>query len=394
MPCCSPRAGSSASGEYHSGRLLRWGPLVLAALAVALAGPAGAAAPPELSARAYVITSGVDGTTLAAHAPDEPRAIASITKLMTVLVALERAGLDETVVIPAAATQIGESSLSLRPGEQHTVRDLAIAALVASANDAAAALAFHTGGDELRFVALMNDKAAELGLSATHFTNPHGLDEPGQSSSARDTVTLLRAALRDPFVRTWAGRRAAVLSDGRRLETTNDLLARVPSLIAGKTGHTDDAGWTEVAAARQDGATVYASVLGAPSREARNRDLESLLEWGLAQYRPSKVVDPSRVYATAETGWGLADVGLVAGAAVVRPASLQRPLVERVVAPAVVSLPVAAGAVLGEVRVFDGRRLVAKAPLIADRSIDEPGLIDKATFVARRTVHHLVGFVT
>lgn len=386
--------GRFACSEYHSGRLLRWGAIVLVALVAALAGTARAATPPELSARAYVITSGVDGTVLAARAPDEPRAIASITKLMSVLVALERVDLDESVLVPAAATRIGESTLALQPGERRSVRDLALAALVASANDAAAALAIHTAGSEQRFVGLMNEKARALGLEATEFANSHGLDAPGHTSSARDTVVLLRAALRQPFIRTWAGRRVATLSDGRRLESTNDLLGRLPTLVAGKTGHTDDAGWSEVAAARHDGATVYASVLGAPSREARNDDLESLLTWGLAQYRPSRVVDPRRVYATTETGWGLADLELVARTPLVRPAPIGRPLVERVVVPAVVSLPVAAGAVLGEVRVFDGRRLVAKAPLVAERSIPEPGLVGKAGFIARRTLTHLVGFVT
>jgi D-alanyl-D-alanine carboxypeptidase (penicillin-binding protein 5/6) len=372
----------------------RRGLLIAAALAAALAGAAGATAPPDLSAEAYVVESAVDGTTLAARAADERRRIASITKLMTVLVTLERARLDDVVVVPAAATRIGESGVGLRAGERLTVRDLAIAALVASANDAATALALHVAGTEERFVALMNRRARALGMGATRFANPHGLDEPGQSSSARDTLTLLRSALRTPFVRTWAGRRTAVLSDGRRLETTNDLLGRVPALVAGKTGHTDDAGWSEVAVARAGGATVYASVLGAPSRAARNDDLERLVRWSLARYRPSRVVDPTRVYATAAAGWGLPDVGLVAARAVVRPASVDRPLVEQVVAPSVISLPVTAGAVLGEVRVFDGRRLVARAPLVADRSIAEPGLLGKGGFVLRRALHHLGGLVT
>jgi D-alanyl-D-alanine carboxypeptidase (penicillin-binding protein 5/6) len=298
------------------------------------------------------------------------------------------------VVVPASATSIGESTANLLPGERLLVRDLAIAALVASANDAATALALHSAGSEERFVALMNGKAIELGMDATRFTNPHGLDEADQSSSARDTVTLLRAALRNPFVAVWAGRTAATLSDGRRLTTTNDLLSRMPSMLAGKTGHTDDAGWSEVAAARAGGATVLTSVLGSASREARNADLRALLRFGLAQYRSSRVVDPTRTYATAEVGWGLPDVGLVAPAPTVEPAPVGRPLVERVVAPAVLTLPVAAGDVLGELRVFDGDRLVARSPLVADRAVKEPGFFAKAWYTARRTVHHLTGFVS
>jgi D-alanyl-D-alanine carboxypeptidase (penicillin-binding protein 5/6) len=374
---------------------MRWGPLVVAVLAAVLAAQATASPPPRVSAPSYVVESAVDGSTLAARAPAQPRAIASITKLMTVLVALEHARLDETVVVPRQATGIGEATAGLRPGERVTVRDLVVGTLVPSGNDAATALALHVGdGSIARFVALMNDKARALRLRDTHFANPHGLDQPGHRSSAQDTVALLRAALRRPFVRTWASRRVATLSTGRTVETTDDLLRRLPQLVAGKTGHTADAGWSQVAVARAGGVTVYASVLGAPTREARNDDLESLLRWALAQYRRSRVIDPSRTYAVARTGWGRPDVRLVARRLVVRPAPVGRPLVERVVAPVVVALPVVRGQRLGEVRVYDGRRLVARAELVADRAVSEPGLPGKTAVVIRRAVHHLAGLVT
>ena len=104
----------------------------------------------------------------------------------------------------------------LRPGERLSVRDLAIAALVPSANDAATALALYVGrGSMARFVALMNAKARSLGLTSTHFENPHGLDQPGHVSSARDVTTLLTAALRNPFIRTWSTRSTATIAGGR-----------------------------------------------------------------------------------------------------------------------------------------------------------------------------------
>ena len=348
-----------------------------------------------MAAPIYVVESAVDGTTLAARNPDRRHAIASITKLMTVLVTLEHADLDDTVVVPAAATRIGESTVELRPGERLTVRDLAIAALVPSANDAAMALALHVGhGSEARFVALMNAKARQLGLRGTHFANPHGLDEPTHYSTARDVVSLLRAALRNPFVRTWSARPRATLPGGRTVETTDDLLARLPSLVGGKTGHTEDAGWAQVAAASSGGVTIRAAVLGSATREARNADLKALLRWALAQYRSSLVVDPSRTYAIVDPGWGLPGLSLVARGAVVRPAPVNRPLVERVVAVQVPALPVGRGQRLGEVRVYDGARLVARAPLVAARDVDEPKLLDKAEFFVRRTWHHLTGFVS
>jgi D-alanyl-D-alanine carboxypeptidase (penicillin-binding protein 5/6) len=233
-----------------------------------------------------------------------------------------------------------------------------------------------------------------LGLDGTRFANPHGLDEPGHYSTARDVVSLLRASLRDPFVAEWSRRRHATIAGGRRLETTDDLLARVPAIVGAKTGQTSDAGWSQVAAAAAGGVTVYAAVLGASTREARNEDLAGLLRWGLDQYRPLRVVDATRTYATSDPGWGLPPVGLVAARSIVAPGSVRRPLVERVVVPQVLRLPVSRGDRLGEVSVYDGDRLVARAPLLADRDVADPGLPGKAGFVARRTAHHLAGLVS
>lgn len=371
----------------------RLAPVLLVATAAVAA--TASAAPPRVAAPVYVVESAVDGTTLAARNATRRHAIASITKLMTVLVALEHAKLGDTVVVPAGATHIGESTVNLRPGERLTVRDLAVGALVPSANDAAAALAFHVGGgSEARFVALMNAKARRLGLRGTHFANSHGLDQPGHYSTARDVVRLLRAALRNAFVRTWSARPRATLPGGRTVETSDDLLARLPSLIGGKTGHTEDAGWAQVAAASARGVTVHAAVLGSATRTARNADLEALLRWALAQYRSSRVIDPKRTYATVDPGWGLPRLRLVARRAVVRPTPVNRPLVERVVAVQVPALPVHRGQRLGQVRVYDGKRLVARAPLVAAADVREPDTLGKAGFFARRTWHHLTGFVS
>src|SRR5581483_6016420 len=110
-----------------------------------------------------------------------------------------------------------------------------------------------------------------------------GLDAPGHVSSARDVVRLLRAALALPVVRRDARMVRPTIAGGRRLVTTDDLLQRFPLVLAGKTGHTAGAGWSEVAAARLGAVTVYAAVLGEPSRERRNDDLQALLAWGLGQ---------------------------------------------------------------------------------------------------------------
>jgi D-alanyl-D-alanine carboxypeptidase (penicillin-binding protein 5/6) len=375
------------------GGVMRLG-LAVAVLALLVCGSAQAATAPQVQAQAYVVQSSVDGHTLAARAADTPRAMASITKLMTALVALEHLSLDDVVTVPAVAARVGESSLDLHQGQRMTVRDLLIGTLVPSANDAATTLAVAAAGSEARFVALMNRKARELGLTGTHYRNPHGLDQPGHESTPRDIAVLLRDALRVPVIRRYAGMSRATLSDGRVVESTDNLIGHVRGLVGGKTGHTSDAGWSQAAFARAGGVGITAVVLGSPSEEQRDADLAALLRFGFDSYRRVTVVDPARTYATIPVGWGLTPVRAVAPHPIVRPASTDRPLRERVVVPAVAALPVRAGERLGTVVVTDGTRVVARSPLVAAASTSAPDASEKAWWVTRRAVHHLVGFVS
>jgi D-alanyl-D-alanine carboxypeptidase (penicillin-binding protein 5/6) len=372
---------------------MRRSALAVAAVLAALAPSAAGTPPPPVQAHAYVVTSGLDGSVLAGRAASERRSVASITKLMTVLVALRHARLGDVVTVPPQAAGVGESTIFIRAGDRVTVRDLALGALVPSANDAATALALHVGGSAERFVAMMNAKARALGMRDTRFANPHGLDQAGHLSSARDVVTLLRAALREPFVRA-AARLPRVTIRGRVFEATNDLAGVFAPLVGGKTGHTSQAGWSEVAAAREPGVVVYAAVLGSPTREQRNDDLEALLRFALGEHRAVAAVSSTRTYAVVRTAYGRDDVRLVAPRTIVRAARVDRPLLERVVAPTAVALPVAQGQRLGEVRVYDGSRLVASSPLVAAGAVSAPGTLDKAGWYARRTVHHLAGLVS
>jgi D-alanyl-D-alanine carboxypeptidase len=350
------------------------------------------ATPPQVGAPAYFVQSGVDGTVLAQKAASTPRAIASITKLMTVLVALEHLSLDDVVTVPVLATKVGEASVPLRAGQRITVRELVEAALVPSANDAATTLAYAAaGGSVPRFVSWMNTKAAEIGLRDTHFVTPHGLDRPGHVSTARDIVKLARVALANPVILHYASSESAEIA-GHELETTDDLLSLFPPLVAGKTGHTDEAGWTEVAEAQRGSVRIFASVLGDPSRYQRNVDLRALLAWGLARYQRVLAIDASRVYAVAPTAYGRPAVHLVAARSVARAQLDYRPLVEQIVAPTAVALPVARGQRLGEVRIYERGRLVAATPLVAAESIARPDALGRVRWYATRTLHRLTSF--
>lgn len=350
-----------------------------------------AAAPPPVEAEAYFVQNSGTGEVLAAEDERERLPMASITKLMTSIVALERASLDDVATISPRTASIGESTINLRGGERIALRDLIRAALVQSANDAANAIAAFVGrGSVSRFVAMMNARARQLGLTDTHFVNPDGLDAPGHVSSARDVTKLARVAMNKPFIRETV-RLVSTTAAGRPLYTWNDLLSTFPNLIGVKTGHTNAAGWSQVAAARRGGVTIYATILGGETREGRNADLAELLAWGLSRYRTVWAVDPDRTYGTVRTAYGRSPVRLVASKPALRVVHIERPLVERVVIPVEVALPVRRGQRLGEVQVLDRGKVTARSPLVAANAVDKPGAVGRVGFYAGRTLDHLAG---
>src|ERR687886_2914381 len=211
---------------------------VSAAAALVLAAPA-LAAPPRVQATAYLVENATTGEVLVRHAAGRRLPIASITKLMTVLVTLENANPNDVVTVQSDAAEVGESTIHLRAGEKIRVRDLIEAALIQSANDAADALADFVGRGDIRaFVALMNTEAKRLGLRDTHFVRPDGLDAPGHVSSARDVLRLAHLEMHDRAVRGIVRERSDTIAGGRVLHTWNDLLGSFPDLIGVKTGHT------------------------------------------------------------------------------------------------------------------------------------------------------------
>jgi D-alanyl-D-alanine carboxypeptidase (penicillin-binding protein 5/6) len=351
-----------------------------------------AAAPPPVEARAYLVENAATREVLAAHDARARVPIASLTKLMTVLVVLDHERLGDLVVVDPRAGAIGESSIGLRGGERFTVRDLVKAALIQSANDAADALALSVAPDFPSFARLMNEKARAMGLTDTHFVRPDGLDAAGHYSSARDVTTLARAAMRIRFVRETVRERTDTIAGGRTLHTWNDLLATFPHLLGVKTGHTAAAGWSQVAAARGRGVTIYATILGGPTRSQRNDDLTELLAWGIAQYRVVHAVDARRVYAKVALPYGKGALELRAAKPLLAVVRVEKPLTETVVAAAAVRLPVRAGQVLGHVEVRAGTRLVGGRDLVASRTVNRPGVLARVGWYTGRTIHHLAGF--
>ena len=362
--------------------------IAIAGAAALVFTPAAPAAAPSPNAAAFLV-AGPHGAVLAQKDAGRERPIASLTKLMTINVALRRLRPNQEVTVPAVVTTVGESTANLRAGEVVSVRDLLGAALVPSANDAADTLAYAaSGGESLsRFAARMNTRARALKLRHTHFERPDGLSD-GDESSARDITELAQLDMRNPAVRSIARMRAVTLN-GATFPARNNLLSTYPGTIGVKTGHTDAAGWCEVAAVRRNGVTVYATVLGAPTEGVRDSDLAELLDYGLSRYRRAVVTDPRRVYAQVPTQFGRSSVDLVAPRRIVQPVQAGKPLVERVVTSGRTSLPVQAGDALGRVRITQGGRTVATSPLVARESVSRPGVFSRVGWYFGETAHQV-----
>ncbi|HTL62117.1 MAG TPA: D-alanyl-D-alanine carboxypeptidase family protein [Nitrospira sp.] len=219
-------------------------------------GPVDAPERPVVSASALYLVELQSGRVLLEQNAAQPLPPASLTKIMTALIALESAPLQEVVKIHPRAV-VHHSSYHFSADERFLLRDLLTAMLVASANDACEAIAWHIGGDDKRFVAIMNERAVRLGLKNTHFANPCGFDAPGHYSTAADLAKLTEQALRQPFfsmmVRTLV-RDIATVDGGRKmsLHSTNQLL-KDPEVSGVKTGYTSKAGRCLIASMFKDG---------------------------------------------------------------------------------------------------------------------------------------------
>ena len=275
-------------------------------LALALARPAIApAAPPSIRAPAAILVEPTTGDVVFQREARRERPIASTTKLMTALVTLEREKLSKVLTtVPYHALPV-ESVIGLRGGERMTVADLLRGLLLASANDAAATLAARVGGSNRAFVAMMNRRAHELGLTHTHYANAIGLDALGNYSSAEDLVKLTLILRRNAFFRAVTNLPRATLRTGshpRTILNRNLLVRAVPEVNGVKTGHTSTAGYILVGSASKNGITVISVVLDEPSEAARDQDSLALIRYGLSRYHRATPVRKGEAFATRQAG--------------------------------------------------------------------------------------------
>jgi serine-type D-Ala-D-Ala carboxypeptidase (penicillin-binding protein 5/6) len=356
--------------------------LAVAAVITAVAtAPAGAAeAPPAVpGARAAIVIDARDGTVMFAKHPDAERAIASTTKLMTALLALEQARPREVFTAPAYNAMPAESRINLREGEQMTVHDLLEALLLESANDAAETLAEGVSGSREAFVEEMNARAADLGLEHTSYANPIGLDEAGNYSSARDLANLARVLLRRPRFARIVDMPEAELESGARprvVENRNDLISAHPWVSGVKTGYTANAGNVLVGSADgPGGARVISVVLGEPTETARNSETLALLRWGLTRFQRVRVLDPRRMVAQADIEYHDGSARLVPRRGAVLTIRQGQRVRRRTNAPDEVKGPLGAGARVGTVTVLLDGRPVRRVALVTAEKVPGAGTL-------------------
>ena len=355
------------------------------------AAPAAAAAsPPALSVSAAALYAPATHQLLYGVKANKRVAIASTTKLMTALVVLQHVHRLSTVFTQndyrAAA---GDSQIDLEPGERMSVHDLLLALMLPSADDAAEDLAYNVGhGSVARFVGMMNAEARKLGLHHTHYTTPIGLDTPGNYSTAEDLVKLADYDLTHSayFARIVALPRATLYSGNHVREVTNrnDLVGRYPWIDGVKTGHTLDAGYVLVAAGHRGGMALISAVLGTDSEPSRDADTLALLDYG-THFRVWTPVRTGQLMArpTVKDQAGLhPEVTAASTYSRILPRSAHVHV--KVAVPHQLVGPLPAQAVVGTATVTDGRRVLARIPLVLKRRLPAvSGLRRAAHFMTR-----------
>ncbi len=360
--------------------------LCAAALVVlALLVPATAAAAPgdpDLPrAKAAILIDARDGEVLYAKNAEAERPMASTTKLMTALLTLENASLDDVFTAPAYNAATAESKINLAKGERMRVDDLLEALLLESANDAAASLAVGVSGSRPAFVRRMNGRAAQLGLDETSYANPIGLDDPANHSSAHDLALLARVLLRNETFARIVDSPSATLETGARrrvIGNRNDLVGAYPFVDGVKTGHTGSAGYVLVGSARGPGdSRVISVVMGEPSEAARDADSLTLLRHGRSQFRSKQVLDAARPVAVADISYRDEKAKLVPARRVSVVSRPGQKVTTRVDAPDELEGELPAGDRVGRIAVLRDGKVVDRVALVTADEVPGAGPLRK-----------------
>ncbi|MGH8930939.1 MAG: D-alanyl-D-alanine carboxypeptidase family protein, partial [Egibacteraceae bacterium] len=336
----------------------------------------GAQAEPDIgalvTAEGAVLWDPADDVVLFDREADRPRPMASTTKIMTVLLALESRGVDEDLVVSEQAVEVGRTpgaaDLGLQAGQRIAVRSVLAGLILRSGNDGAVAIAEHLAGSEDVFVQKMNVRAAELGLSGTDYLDSSGLaSDEGHHASPMDLARLAAVAMSHPDFAEWAGADRMDVPDIGVLENRNELIGTYQGATGVKTGYTGIAGLCLVASATRGDRTLYAAVLHSENSFV---DVAELLDYGFEAYeRPEPLVAGQQA---ATYRWSGAEVPLYADQSLAQTVPIGTPVTWRVVLDPYAPRPVAVGARLGRAELLVDGQVVEHVVLRAATAVPAP----------------------
>lgn len=243
---------------------------------------------PKTNSRRYIVYDRISKSMIIGKNEDVKSAMASTTKIMTTIVILEKADLNEKVTVSAKAGGTGGSRLGLKRGDKASVRDLLYGLMLRSGNDAAVALAEHVGGSVKGFAELMNEKATELGLTNTHFVTPHGLDDANHYTTALELAKLTDYAMDNETFAKIVGTKSTTIyinNQSRQINNTNELLGVLNGVVGVKTGFTNNAGRCLVTETKRNNMDIITIVLGADTKKDRTKDSVNLIEYTFSKYK-------------------------------------------------------------------------------------------------------------
>jgi D-alanyl-D-alanine carboxypeptidase (penicillin-binding protein 5/6) len=302
--------------------------------------------------------------------------LASTTKIMTAVVALENAEPDTLMLVTYGAATTEGSTANLREGDTATLRDLISCMMVPSGNDAAVAIAENISGTEFAFVDKMNEKAAELGMSGTHFSNASGIRDEENYSTVADYLLLTRVAMDNELFRQAVGTPEVTVDvSGREMtyNSTNILLTELEGANGVKTGFTDEAGYCLVASARRGNFELYALVFHSDSEEQRFVDARALLEWGFAHYRTVELINAAKPVAdVALLSWIDKTVPVAAAAPISAHVFDYAGEIQQEVTLIEKEGSISTGDVVGSLVWTQGQEVLAEVDLLATQDVPEP----------------------
>ena len=346
---------------------------------------------PVVHAKAAILVDASSGQVLWSLNPHRELPMASVTKLMTLLITFQalrrgKVSLSDWVPVSDAAYRTGGSQIWLEPGERLTLKQMVTAIAVGSANDAALAVGEFLAGSTEAFQTAMNAEARRLGMRRTQFQNPHGLPAAGHYTTPADLARLARAALAYPeLVRLTSQRQDRTIRNGKGgtlwLINQNRLLTTFPGADGLKTGYTSEAGFCIVASARRGSTRMIDVVLGAPSSTARFDSAASLLSYGFSQFRTVDVIRRGDVVGRIPVIRGskpAVTVVAAQGFSVTLPRSGGAAVQQSLQLPARLGAPVARGERVGRLVVTAGGRVLGRVPLVAAQSVRAVGMPELA----------------